>query len=86
MKYTKESEVTIMAVVSRLVKVSVVAKLNDGVKDDKIQTVSLSLGNLNVNTYDDQKAVNIMNLLKPCLAKDVYQTQKVAVSTLSNAE
>jgi len=75
-----------MAVVSDLAKVSVVAKLNNGTKDGKVQTVSLSIGDLNINTYDDQKAMNIVNLLSPCLDKDVYEVQKVAVSVLNTEE
>ena len=75
-----------MAVISDLAKVSVVAKLNNGTKDGKVQTVSLSIGDLNVDTYEDQKAMNIVNLLSPCLDKDVYEVQKVAVSVLRSAE
>ena len=73
-----------MAVISDLTKVSVVAKLNNGMSEDgKVKTLSLSLGTMNVDRYDDQKAINIVELLKPCLAKEVYETQKVEVSTLS---
>ena len=75
-----------MAVISDLTKVSVVAKLNNGTKDDKVQTLSLSIGDLNIDSYDDQKAMNVVNLLKPCLNKDVYEVQKVAVSVLKDAE
>ena len=75
-----------MAVISDLAKVSVVAKLNNGIKNDKVQTLSLSIGALNIDSYDDQKAMNIVNLLSPCLDKDVYEVQKVAVSVLRNAE
>ncbi|MBR1486953.1 MAG: hypothetical protein IJ597_06850 [Synergistaceae bacterium] len=75
-----------MAVISDLTKVSVVAKLNNGTKDGKVQTLGLSLGDLNIESYDDQKAMNVVNLLKPCLNKDVYEVQKVAVSVLKDAE
>ncbi|MBR2207432.1 MAG: hypothetical protein IJ859_01330 [Synergistaceae bacterium] len=74
-----------MAVTSDLTKVSVVVKLNNGTtEDDKVKTLSLNLGGLNIDRYEDQKAMNIVNLLTPCLAKDIYEVQKVAVSTLSN--
>lgn len=73
-----------MAVVSDLTKVSVVVKLNNGTgADGKVKTLSENLGNLDVDTYDDQKAMNITNLLRPCLAKEVYEVQKVEVSILS---
>jgi len=73
-----------MAVVSDLTKVSVVAKLNNGTTEEgKLKTLSLSIGDLNIDRYDDQKAMNVVNLLRPCLAKDVYEVQKVEVSILS---
>lgn len=73
-----------MAVVSDLTKVSVVVKLNNGTGEDgKVRTSSLNLGNIDVDTYEDQKAMNIVNLLRPCLAKEVYEVQKVEVSILS---
>ena len=74
-----------MAVTSDLTKVSVVVKLNNGTtEDDKVKTLSLNLGGLNIDRYEDQKAMNIVNLLTSCLAKDIYEVQKVSVSTLSN--
>ena len=76
-----------MAVISDLTKVTVTAKLNNGTKEDgSVQTLSLSLGNLDIDTYDDQKAMNIIALLKPCLAKEVYETQKAQISVLSISE
>ena len=75
-----------MAVVSDLTKVSVVLKLTNGTINGKVQTVSLSLGDLNINTYDKEKAMNIVNLLSPCLDKDVYEIQEVAVSVLETEE
>lgn len=73
-----------MATVSNLTKVSVNTQLNNGTVDGKVKTLSVSLGNLNVTRYEDDKAMNIANLLAQCLAKPLYQIQKVAVSTLSN--
>ena len=75
-----------MAVVSDLSKVTVTAKLNNGTKDGKVQTVSVSLAGLNIDRYDDQKAMNIVNLLSPCLAKEVYEVIKVPTSVLSNSD
>ena len=75
-----------MTVVSDLTKVSVVLKLNNGTINGKVQTVSLSLGDLNINTYDKEKAMNIVNLLSPCLDKDVYEVQEIPVNVLRSAE
>ncbi len=73
-----------MAVISNLNKVSVTAQLNNGTKDGKVKTLSLSLGSLDVNRYDNQKAMNIVNALEPCLSKSVYEVLKVEVSKLTN--
>ena len=75
-----------MTVVSDLTKVSVVLKLNNGTINGKVQTVSFSLGDLNINTYDKEKAMNIVNLLSPCLDKDVYEVQEIPVNVLRSAE
>lgn len=75
-----------MAVVSDLTKVSVTPKLNNGTTEEgKLKTLSLSIGELNIDRYDDDKAMNIVNLLRPCIAKDVYEVLKVAVSVLSSS-
>ena len=81
-----------MAVISDLSKVSVVAELNNGTKDDKVQTTNLSIGDLNVDTYStnaesfNQKAMNVVNLLKPCLNKDVYEVKENLAFVLKDAE
>jgi len=72
------------AVVRELDKVSVTLKLNNGTKDGKVQTVSVSLGSLNTDRYDDQKAMNIKELLEPVLSKSVYTTQETKTSTLTS--
>ena len=73
-----------MATVSNLTKVSVNTQLNNGTIDGKVKTLGVSLGSLNITGYEDDKAMNIVNLLAQCLAKPVYSVQKVAVSTLTN--
>ena len=73
-----------MAVVRELDRVSVAAKLNNGTKDGKVQTLNLSLGTLSTDRYDDQKAMNVVDLLKPVISKDVYTVQETKVSTLSS--
>ena len=74
-----------MAVTSDLVSIKITVKLNNGTtEDDKVKTISLSLPTIDIDHYEDQKAMNIVNLLTPCLAKDVYEVIKVPTSTLSN--
>ncbi|MBR1487159.1 MAG: hypothetical protein IJ597_07900 [Synergistaceae bacterium] len=81
-----------MAVISEPTKVSVAAKLNNGTKDGKVQTKNLNIGDLNVGTYEtnattfNEKAMNVVNLLKPCLNKDVYEVQEILINVLRNAE
>ena len=84
--FKKREETPFSAVVRELNRVSVSALLNNGTKDGKVQTISLSLGTLNTGRYDDQKAMNIIELLKPCLSKNVLSTQETKVSILSNGE
>lgn len=73
-----------MAVISNLKSVKVNPKLNNGTKDGKVKTLSISLGTIDVNRYDNQKAMNIVNALEPCLAKPVYEVIKTEVSKLTN--
>ena len=73
-----------MAVVRELNRVSVAAKLNNGTKDGKVQTLSLSLGTLNTGRYDDQKAMNIINALESFFDKEIYERLKTEVSRLAN--
>ena len=74
-----------MAVSTTLEKDSVNIQLNNGEADGKVKTVSVSLGSLSTQRYDDQKAVNIVNLLRPCLSKPVFAVKKVEVSSLKSA-
>lgn len=56
-----------MAVTSTPKKVSVSVKLNDGVDSDgNISVVSLSLGSLSLNGYDDEKALAVVSALNVC--------------------
>ena len=75
-----------MAVSSVLEKVSVNLILNNGTKDGKIKTISLSLGGLNTQRYEGQKAMNVADLLGTCLSKPVLEVRKVEVSTMTAGE
>lgn len=72
------------AVVRSLKTVGVSARLNDGTKDDKVQTKNISIGSLNIDRYDEQKAINIIELMKPVLSKEVYDVQETKISILSS--
>ncbi len=73
-----------MAVIEDPRKRAVAVKLNNGVKSGVVQTVSVGLGSLDVQEWDSQKAMNIVNALEPCFSKDVYSVQKTLVSNLYN--
>lgn len=72
-----------MTVHKDLNKVSFAMKLNNGTKDGKVQTLSLSIGKIYPDRYDEQKAVNVASLLVPCLAKELYAMQETTVSTIT---
>ncbi len=72
-----------MAVHSTLDKVAVKIMLNNGTKDGKVKTLGVNLGTLNTARYDDQKAMNIANLLEPCFSKPVFEIKKTEQSTLT---
>ena len=72
-----------MSATSTLKKVSVNVKLDDGTTITGAQkTVSISLGTLDKDSFNDDKAMNIVNLLGECLSKDIVQIEKVEVSIL----
>lgn len=55
-------------------RLSVSIRLNDGVTDTgAVKTVSISLGNLDVNAWDQAKAVAIIRALTPCLSRPLVQ-------------
>lgn len=73
------------AVISDLSKVSVVVKLNNGTQDGRVLTVSQTIGTLNTDRYDDQKAMNIVGALETILSKTIYNVQEVKTSLLTNS-
>ncbi len=73
-----------MAVSELTLKHSVSVKLNNGTKDGIVQTVSISLGSLDKDEWDAQKAMNIVDLMEPCLSKSIYEVQKTTTTRLMN--
>ena len=74
-----------MAVSSTLEKVTVNVQLNNGEVDGKVKTINTSLPKLSVDRYDDQKAVNIVNLYRSVASKPVFAVKKVETSSLKSA-
>ena len=72
-----------MAAVSTISKNSVSIKLNNGTKSGVVQTVGVSLGRLSTQSFDAEKALNIVGLLGNCLAKEVYSVEHTQVARLS---
>lgn len=69
-----------------LKKVSVSIRLDDGTDSQgNPKTVSVSLGSLNKNTFNADKALTIVGALEPCLNKSVSSIEKTEVSSLSAA-
>jgi len=74
-----------MAVISNLLKTTVQAMLNNGTKDGKVKTLTVTIGpEININKYDNQKAMNIVNAMELCLAKSVYEVIKTEKTKLTN--
>lgn len=69
-----------------LKKVSVSVKLDNGVDSEgNIKMVSLSLGSMDKDSFNADKALAIVSLLGPCLSKTVEAVEKTEVSTLTAA-
>ena len=76
-----------MAAVTTLNNVSVSMKLNNGTSaTGAVKTVSVSLGSLNKDTFEANKAMAIVTLLTPCLAKSLVSVNKTEYSTLTVGE
>ncbi len=67
-------------------KVSVSVVLEDGTDaKGNLKTTSISLGTLDKDNFNADKALAIVSLLEPCLSKTLYSVRKTEVSTLSAA-
>lgn len=66
-------------------KIAVNLKLNNGTTTTgKVKTVSVSIGKLNKDAFDADKALAVAGLIAECLDKSLYETQKVETSQLTN--
>ena len=50
------------------------------------ENTSFSLGTLNNNNFDPEKALNIVSMLANCLCKEIYKVIHIQVSVLSETE
>ena len=74
-----------MAAIVTSESVAVNILLNDGVTAaGSVKTVSISLGSLNKAAFDADKVMAIVNLLSPCLAKNVEQIVKIETSQIED--
>ena len=74
-----------MAITSTTSKVSVNVKLNNGTNANGTpKALTVSLGALNKDAFDADKAMAIVGLLAPCLEKSLVSVEKVEVSTLTS--
>lgn len=70
-----------MAATKTLSKVVYQMKLNNGVDmSGNVKTVNVSLGTINANAADDDKALAITNAIGPCLSKAIYFLARVDTS------
>ena len=75
-----------MAVTLTGKKTSVSMKLNNGTDSEgNVKLVTVNLGNMSEENFDDDKALAVVTALAPCLSKTVSSIEKVEVSTLSAA-
>lgn len=74
-----------MAVNTMLQKVSIHVRMSDGVDSNgTTKYVGMSLGTINPETFDVQKAMNIVNKLADCITKGISYLQKTEVSRISS--
>ena len=72
--------------VSTLKKVSVSIKLENGRDEEgNMRYTGISLGSLDKDNFDADKALAIAGLLEPCLAKNMGPVEKTEVSTIAAA-
>ena len=72
--------------VETMKKVGVSVRLENGTDSSgNMKYVSLSLGNINKDNFDADKALAVVTALAPCLTKTVSSVEKTATSTLTAA-
>lgn len=66
-------------------KIAVNLKLNNGsTSTGAVRTITLSMGKMNKDAFDADKALAISRLIAACLTKSVYETVKVETSQITN--
>lgn len=63
------------------------AKLDNGRDSEgNVRTVSISMGSVNKDRWDNEKALNIAGALEPCLSKDISALESTATYGISAGE
>lgn len=76
-----------MAITETALKDAVSMKLNNGTDaSGNIKTVSVSIGSLSTASYDNSKAMAVVNAISPCLSKGVYEVRHTKETTLYDGE
>ena len=66
-------------------KIAVNLLLNNGTTTSgQVKTIPISIGKINTNTFDADKALTVAGLIEDCLTKSVYDLQKVEISSITN--
>ena len=74
-----------MAATAVTTKIAVNMKLNNGVTTTgSVKTLSVSLGKINKDAFDLDKAAAISALVEACLTKSVYTLEKAEYSKIMN--
>lgn len=74
-----------MPVTETVSKRTAYVALNNGTSSTgNVQTVNVSLGSINKDTWDADKAFAIAELLEPCLTKALVAIQSSTTTTLSS--
>ncbi len=75
-----------MAATTVTEKIAVNLLLNNGSSSTgAVRTLTLSMGKMNEDAFDADKALAISRLIAPCLTKSVYKTVKVETSQIITA-
>lgn len=74
-----------MPATATTIKIAYNLKLNNGESSTgAVKTLNLSLGAINKDTADDDKALALADLIEAALTKSVYMVQKQTTAHVSN--
>ena len=75
-----------MAATATVKKIACNLLLNNGTtQTGAVKTATISMGTLDKDAFDADKALALVNLITPCLEKSLYECTKVETSKLQNS-